>query len=206
MTWIKGGPLYEISFLLSNSENKKERLEFIFDTMNKFEFIIEIQNNTYDLVMRQREFIEFQKTPKGEVNTIDLDFQLYLKERRKGRLIIEELSRDFLKFNFIFYGSKFDASEWELKGLNSEVKKELELFFEDSFSNYNPIIGSIGYEVDILEFINTDETYPHKSYRKENLDLEQIKKDFYESKEFEKVYINSKFLNGNEKEILKLKK
>lgn len=206
MTWIKGGPLYEISFLLPNSGNKKERLGFIFNTMNKFEFMIEFQNTTYDLVMRQREFIEFHKTPKGELNVIDFDFQLYLKERRKGRLIIEELSDELLKLNFIFYGSELDADEWGLKGLNLEIKNELELFFEDSFSKYQPIIGTIGYENDVLEFINTDKTYPDNSYNKENINIKQIRREFSGSKEFDKVYINTEFLNGKDNEIMKLKK
>lgn len=204
MTWLKGGPLYELSFLLPNSTNKEERLTFIFNSMNLFDTIIEFQNNTEDLVLQQRAFIEFEASEDNSVNSIDLDCRIFFNPQRKGRLVIEELSEEFLKLNLSFFGSEYDAEEWHQKGLTQPIKDQLYHLFNNSFSIYEPLIGSIGYEVDVLEFFDTITTCPDKAYNRTNLNLKKISNIFEANTEFEVVFVNEKLITGENSSIMKL--
>ena len=174
MTWLQGGPYYEISFLLKNSEDKGKLLRSIISKINS-QLAIELNHSIKELASRVLAFEQGEKDGLIIRRNIELDAITQISGTRKHRLFISELSEELIKLNFWFYGSLYDAKEWNQKGIRSIDKPAFIQFFKSAKVVLEPILGTIAYEEDCEELFMTDILSPNKYFSIKNLNINSIK-------------------------------
>lgn len=195
MNRLQGGPFYELSFLIKNQVDKESLVKQVFfDLSKKRNF--KIHHTKEELAERVQLFVEGENEDNYPLRSLDIDAQIDISGSRKLRLFIAELSDELLKINFWFFGSLYDANEWNQIGLKESDKPEFRLFFEEAKEILEPILGTIAYEEDCSVLFDSEYTYPNKYYKIENLTLEKIKERIYRIvNEFEYCWINGNALN-----------
>jgi hypothetical protein len=167
---LRGGPFLEVSFLLTTGEESRvEFLEHFLATLRlitiPFSFVHTEQNS---VVMTQ--FQEGYPYDGGDPNSIIIhkaEFSLIISfpEERKSRLYVEEIASHTLQFDFAFYGSGFDAPEWNQGGISPGDESKFLNFFEELYRVYSFPLGAIGYEVDCLFLFPEHENWPSEIFQ-----------------------------------------
>ncbi len=198
MTWLQGGPYYELSFLIQNSVDKAQLINNLMILVNGIE-LVQIITSEDEIERKKDEFINGYVYDGIIYRVLDLNTKVDVAGMRKSRLHVQELSKELVQLNFWFYGSEFDAEEWNQKGLKEGDKPEFRLLFNSLKKKIKPILGTIAYEEDCSGLFNTNNSSPHSDYSLAKLKLNEIK-ERVESYSFEHCWINSKQI-GNEKQI-----
>lgn len=195
MNRLQGGPFYELSFLIKNQVDKENLVkQILFNFSKKRNFIA--HHAKEELTERLRLFVEGENEGNYLLRSFDIDTQIDISGSRKLRLFIAELSDELLKINFWFYGSPYDAKEWNQIGLKESDKPEFILFFKEAKEILEPILGTIAYEEDCTALFDSEYTYPNEYYKIKNLTLEKIKQRIYRTvNEFDYCWINGNALN-----------
>jgi len=190
MIRLQGGPYYELSFLARNQEDKKGVVENILSKLiQKTQF--KVINDKEALIERIKLFVDGEQHEGDVVRSLDIDTQIEISGERKSRLFIAELSDELLKINFWFYGSQYDAIEWDQIGLKEIDKPGFRKFFDDVKEVLNPMLGTIAYEEDCSALFDSDYTWPNNYFKIKNLSLEKINKRLHRNvNEFEYCWIN----------------
>lgn len=198
MDRLQGGPYYELSFLIRNQVDKESLVENILSNLNqKTKF--NILNPKEDLHRKIRFFVAGEEGGGKFFRSFDIDTLIEISGNRKSRLFICELSDELLKINFWFYGSQYDAIEWNQIGLKESDKPEFRKFFWQAKGILDPILGTIAYEEDCSELFESAHNWPNDCYKVENLSIKTIKERLHRNKnEFEFCWIKGSQFNLDE--------
>ncbi|WP_271766696.1 hypothetical protein [Aquimarina algiphila] len=198
MNWLQGGPFYELSFLIKNSRNKVKLINDLVLLFNKID-VIEFVEPEKIIKSKIESYIQKHETIGLIRRVFDTNTKINVAGMRKSRLHIQELSEELVKINFWFYGSTFDADEWNQVGLKLKDKPKFKLLFNVLKIKINPILGTIAYEEDCSGLFNTSQSPKSSDYSLNKLKLNEMK-ELVRLNGFEYCWINSEQF-GNEKEI-----
>lgn len=198
MTWLKGGPYYELSILIRNIVPKVRLLTHILKELNHLDFPYKIIDSETEVAKK----VDLYEIGERDDNLIrrefDIDAEFEISGKRKARIFIAELSNDLIKANFLFFGGEQDEGEWNQIGIKNEDKSEFRRFFDSIIKKFNPILGTIGYEVDCIELFELNETYPNVKYTINELSIDKIQRRINKSNyEFEYCWVNGNEFNEN---------
>lgn len=173
MNWLQGGPYYELSFLINNSEDKESLLRTILSFLKK-ESTFYVINSNEELENKIGEYVRGYIDEDVIQRNLDINSILQISGLRKSRLNISELSEELVKVNFWFYGSIYNVKEWNQKGLQKNDKPVFKEFFKSMRKLLNPLLGTIAYEKDCQDLFLTEELSPNKIYSIRNLSIKNI--------------------------------
>ena len=165
MTWLQGGPFLEVSFLI-----ELQSIQEILDALSEMK--VEIVDDDIDekIAAFNRGYLIDDENPQSNtMHTLNARLYVYLSRKRKASLHINQVSSNALMMNFVFYGSEFDALEWEQVGIAADEMEQFTKFLAELFAVYHFKVGGIAFEQDILSIFNCDEIYPDECYRMENV-------------------------------------
>jgi hypothetical protein len=132
----------------------------------------------------------FDETLGIKNHSMQIPLYISLAGRRKSLLRIDRISSNALMICFDFYGSVFDSSEWNQKGIRKEDYPEFEFFMKKLFYLFDYKVGCLAFENYIVGLFDCDAYYPCDFYLFENLNLQSVLKC---CKEFEVILWNEKF-------------
>ncbi|RID87703.1 hypothetical protein D1953_04905 [Peribacillus asahii] len=165
--WLQGGPFLEVSFLLELKEAKTKGIQDIINKLSKVTNKIEIVDKNIDEIIDffERGYTYDEEDPESIcLHSLKLRLYVYLSKKRKTTLQIEKVSSNALMVNFWFFGSLFDAPEWDQIGIKEDEITDFTDFLMELFSVYKYKVGGIAIEEDILDLFDCNETYPNECY------------------------------------------
>ncbi|TDK61773.1 hypothetical protein E2K98_12855 [Bacillus salipaludis] len=156
-------------------ELKEKKTKSIRDIINKFSTVtnkIEIVDRNVNEIIDA--FEAGYPTDESDLNlfyihSLKLRIYVYLSRKRKATLQIEKVSSNALMVNFWFFGSIFDAQEWDQIGIKEEEFTDFSNFLEELYHVYQFKVGGIAFEEDVLNLFSCNETYPNECYRFEKV-------------------------------------
>ncbi|NRG45370.1 hypothetical protein HRF87_11420 [Bacillus sp. CRN 9] len=169
--WLNGGPFLEVSFLMKFNGQRKKTIRDILNKLSKVNKTIEIVDHDIDGSIDS--FESGYLFDEGVYHhSLRLDLYVYLARRRKAILQVEIVSSNAIMVDFWFYGSSFDAPEWNQVGIKKDEMIDFTHFLVELYLIYEFKVGGIAVEHDILELFRCNETYPNEGYRYENASLD----------------------------------
>lgn len=194
MTWLQGGPYYELSFLVRTPDRKEVFLSEFLEKLTHSGWSFRL-NAGKDEVENMIHVFENGVLDNGvNLHFFNPDISLDIAGTRKSRLFVAVISNELAMVNFWFYGSIWDAPEWDQPGIKPNDKDVFKRFFEHIFEILKPIAGTMGYEVDCSDLFDTQVTYPDDFYAVESLSPEGIKKRIDQTiNAFEYCRINAQY-------------
>jgi hypothetical protein len=171
MEWLKGGPFLEVSFLLEYKDDKTNAIKEIIKKVSYFNNKIEIVSSNLDEIIGNFEkgYLYNEEEPLSRRHSLFLNLYVYLPRKRKAVLHIEIVSSNSILVDFWFYGSEFDAIEWNQIGVKAEEYIDFVNFLIELFKIYEFKVGGIIYENDVTDFFELEEIFPNEGYRFENI-------------------------------------
>ncbi len=155
---IQGGPLLEVSFLLQTYRDaplsRFQLVDNFFQKLNSLRISHEIVAD--ELEVRFQQFHDGYPSDENDpeapfVHHIIVPFRFFFPESRKANLYIDELGPQNFLVSFTFYGSKFDAPEWDQRSvLKKDVKKFVRLL-QELFILFRFPLGCVAYESDCTD-------------------------------------------------------
>lgn len=170
--WLKGGPFFEVSFLVELKENKKQTIQGIIDRLSTLTNRVEIVDENVDEMIDSfdRGYPFDMEAPQSIIlHSIELRGYVHLSRKRKALLCFEVVSPDSLLVDICFYGAKDDVPEWNQLGIKSEESADFTDFLKELYRVYKFKVGTISMLGSILELFGCEELYPNNCYRYENL-------------------------------------
>lgn len=128
MNWLQGGPYYELSFLVRNKKNKESLLDEILESLTN-RVNVKIVDSSNQLNEKVDSFVKGYEDEGIIRRSIDINSEIQIEGNRKSRIFIEELSEELMKLNFWFYGSEYDAEEWNQIGIKENQKPKFRELF-----------------------------------------------------------------------------
>ncbi|PEC48163.1 hypothetical protein [Bacillus sp. AFS096315] len=180
--WLQGGPFLEVSFLLELKKKKKETIQEIIFNLSKVRNRIEIYDKNVEEIIDffDRGYPFDEKDPQSiYMHSLRLRLYVYLSRKRKATLQIELVSSNAIIVNFWFYGSNFDAMEWDQIGIENEEITDFTNFLKELYFVYEFKIGGMAIEEDVISLFGFDEAYPNECYRYENISPDRFLQDTY---------------------------
>jgi len=187
LTWLQGGPFFELSFII-------EDVEPLHQTVIRL-----VNSSTIKIVLHNPpEFIEefydgypFDEDKPEEriVNQISLNLTVHFNRTRQSLLFVERINTNLLCFSLCFYGSEIDASEWQQLGIRQSEHNEFYSLLREFYNEFHFIIGGSAIEEDAKAFFDTNECWPDSSYSIENITAESVNNSM---SIFNQVIVNKK--------------
>lgn len=189
--WLQGGPFLEVSFLLELKEQKTKAIQDIINRLSTITSVEIIDDNIEELIdLFDKGYPYDEEDPQTNYNhSLILRLYVYLSKKRKATLQIEMVSSNAIMVDFWFFGSEFDAPEWDQLGIKKEEITDFSNFLEELYSIFEFKIGAVAIEADVLQLFGMDERYPNECYRYENLSPNHL---FRESPGFIDIIWNEK--------------
>lgn len=179
MSWLKGGPFLEVSFLHILNEGREnlvqeltEKLKASFD-----HFEIAIDSNILQGLISQFDtgYPFDEKAPDSYlIHSIQIPIYLTIEGRRKSVLSLEQVSDSLIVVDFWFFGSEWDAPEWDQIGIKDFQIEGFKKFLKDLYNTIQFPFGMIEVENDVKGIFDTDAGWPHESYNLENINEKWI--------------------------------
>jgi len=205
MNWLQGGPFYELSFLKSNSEDKAKLLKTTLEELSRIP-TLKFESSTNEIEKGISEYSKGKKEGELIFRYFEIKVMAECSGQRKLRLNISELSKELVKVNFWFYGSIYDADEWNQKGIREDDKPAFRQLFKQIQINLKPILGTIAYEEDCEEIFVTEILAPNDYFSTKNLNLEKIKERLEQNvNEYEYFWLNKGEIGNMEELQIELK-
>lgn len=173
MSWLSGGPFFELSLLISNVNEKEIWVR---------NFLSQLQNLSIKVILNDS---------LSDIETIDSDGNLkinawlHIGGSRKTTIHFYELSKDLFVVGFYLLGDAFSA-----KPIQKKDYRKFQHFLTLLFGICNADIAIIAWEQDV-SFIFADNQFLLK-----NISIPQLITDFPQS--YFEYMIISKNLTGNE--------
>jgi hypothetical protein len=167
MTWLQGGPFLEISLITEDVEIKN-----LITKISRLKSISIIEENIEKKINQFETGYLFDEEDSNSrrMHTIRLNIFVEVLGKRKSLLFIERVAEKTLLLNFCFFGSEFDAPEWEQKGIQEGEYHHFVSFLSELLKYLKGIAGAVAIEKDILELISENNTRPDNvfSYKEIN--------------------------------------
>lgn len=167
LAWLQGGPFLEVSFIINLNDEKKEVTKEIMKELSNLDHQIEVVDaNLVELIDSFDKGYPFDIEDPHTVYIHSMQVKLYVNVagRRKVTLQIEQVSSNALLVNFWFFGSIFDAPEWDQIGIKGDDLPFFNNFLIDLYNNFQFKVGGIAIEEDILDLFDCDEARPNECY------------------------------------------
>jgi len=194
MTWLQGGPYYELSILVRTPERKGVFLNDLLDNLAHSDWSFQLNEGDEKIRELIRIFEKGESDNGVDLHFFDLDTSLEIAGFRKSRLFVAVLSSKLMMINFWFFGGYWDVPEWNQPGIKQEDKPAFKRFFEYIFEVLKPVIGTMAYEEDCTDFFETQAPYPDEIYAIEHLSLQNIKKRINQTRNtFEYCLVNAQY-------------
>jgi len=176
--WLQGGPFLEVSFLYQLKEDKLITIKDIIKKLSESNIKIQIVNRNIDEIIGNFEqgYLYDEDDPLSRKHSLFLYLYVNLPRKRKAVMHVEEISSNSFLVDFWFFGSEFDAIEWDQIGVKKEEYIDFVYFLIELFKLYEFKVGAIMYENDVTHFFGVDETFPNEAYRFENLSPDFLQK------------------------------
>jgi hypothetical protein len=179
MTWLQGGPFLEVSFLMMHSI---DRLLFITNVLTKlktFKPTVEIAISEKELKEMIEEFNIGYPDDVDDPNSkfyyqTQIPVFVDIAEKRKSILSLRQVSTKFIAVDFWFYGSKWDAPEWNQHGITESQLPAFKLFLDSLYDAFQFPIGTLGFENSVTDIFDTSEGWPNEVYNLERINMRSV--------------------------------
>ncbi|SFB06193.1 Protein of unknown function [Cohnella sp. OV330] len=168
MTWLRGGPFLELSFIIK----EPARIEDIFSELEKTTVKIEV-HVTPELVQQYYKGYPYDEKASNSVmiHKATISLTVHTTRQRNALLLVEKISSELISFSMCFFGSAFDAPEWNQPGIMDEEVDEFVSLLISLHKEIKFSLGCLAYEEDIKGLFDTEEVYPSEKYVISNLNI-----------------------------------
>lgn len=173
MERIKGGPFIEISFSISDNKEIKFIVEYIFKNIEKCMTNFKFEENDYSISYES--FISgTEYDDELTYHAFEMVFTAEIGRERKGILFINKVEDSTYVVNLAFYGSEWDAPEWNQIGIMICERNYFDNLFRKLYDCFRFSIGCIAYEEDVLSLWNCDEIWPNSKFSFQYLEAKEF--------------------------------
>jgi|SRR5688572_3651266 len=196
MTWLQGGPFLEISFLLMLDSDRKSFLDFILTKLKTVKPTVELATTITELKEKISEFTigyaDDDKDPNSKFY-YQTQIPVYVDTdgKRKSILSLRQISNKLIAVDFWFFGSEWDAPEWNQKGITEKQLPIFKDFLNNLFDTFDFILGTMGYENSVTQLFDTNEPWPNDTYSLDNINKQSFQVDHY----FALIVANKKYID-----------
>ncbi|PSL36347.1 hypothetical protein B0H99_107168 [Planomicrobium soli] len=177
LNWLQGGPFLEVSFLCEFREERKEIIQSLASKLSDLAIPVNIVDpNIEELIAAFEAGYLYDESDPNSLIIHSLEFKLEadISGKRKAILHAEQLSSNTLLVDFRFFGSQFDAPEWNQSGIKNEDLPCFIDFLITLYEKFEFIAGGIALDEDVRELFDCMETTPSECYRFEKLSAPAI--------------------------------
>ena len=184
MTWLQGGPFVEISFLLTLDTDRQALIEAVLTKLKSFSPTLEIAINEKEAKQKIEEFHNGypynEKNSKSIVyHATQIPIYMDIDGKRKSTLAFEQVSSRLVEVDFWFFGSEWDAPEWNQKGITEDQIPYFKKVLHNLFDTFDFILGTLGYEVSTTDLFDTRDGWPSEKYNLDNIKSRAFHGDDY---------------------------
>lgn len=184
MTWLQGGPFFEISFLLTLDTDRQTFVETILTKLKSFSPTVQIAATGKEIKEKVKEFHNGYRDNEQDPSSMvyhSTQIPIYMKiyGKRKSILAFEQVSSRLIEVNFWFFGSELDAPEWNQKGITETQIPDFKNVLHNLFDTFDFILGTIGYEVSTTDLFDTEDGWPSEKYNLNNIKRPALNGDNY---------------------------
>ncbi|WKA54419.1 hypothetical protein [Planococcus shixiaomingii] len=183
--WLQGGPFLEVSFLWELKEDRTQAIYTLIRKLSALSTSISIVDVNVEKLIEAFEtgYPYDEEDPLSPVvHSLELKLVADIAGTRKAILQVEQLSANALLVDFWFFGSRFDALQWDQIGIKNKDLAAFTDFLADLYSSFGFKVGGIALEKDIRELFDCDEPSPSPCYQFENLSPDsslEMEPDFF---------------------------
>ena len=185
MSWLKGGPFLEVSFLVVlETVDKQSFVDNLFNRLKSFTPTIELAICENDMQEKLSEFYtgypDDEADPDSKVyHQAQIPLYVDIDGKRKSILSLRQISHKLIVVDFWFYGAESDARKWDQKGIAQGQVHLFKDMLHRLYDTFHFAIGTVGYENSVTDIFQTSETWPHESYSLDNIDTNSVQVDDY---------------------------
>jgi len=196
MTWLQGGPFLEISFLLTLDLDRQSFIDNILTKLKSFKPTVDFVTTETELKEKITEFNIGNPDDDKDANSkvyhqTQIPIYVDTDVKRKSILSLRQISDKLVVVDFWFFGSEFDAPEWNQVGLTNEQLPIFKDLLNKLFDTFDFVIGTVGYEVSVTDLFDTGDTWPNEKYNLDNIKRQSLQIDNY----FSLIVANKKHID-----------
>ena len=158
MSWITGGPFYELSLLIFNNIDRKAFLHSIIDQLSKSNYAVEVVEHDSEIELKIAAYAKGEPFKNKIIRNAKFNLWVKVAGKRRAILFIAELSDELIKINFWFYG---ENKAVDPKGISKKDQLIFRLFLIHLIKIYQPLAAVIGYLKDIEALFELKDGYPN---------------------------------------------
>ncbi|MFD0675216.1 hypothetical protein [Cohnella sp. GCM10027633] len=161
MSWLQGGPFLDVSLIIEEI-NIKKLIQMItsVNCVTIYDENIEYKTTNFEVGY----IYDDQDENTRKIHTLDLNLIVNVQGTRKSILHIERIAEKTVLIDFWFFGSEFDAPEWEQQGIRDEDYHYFLDFLSLLLEELKGIVGSVAIEDDVTVLISQDHVRPNKVF------------------------------------------
>jgi hypothetical protein len=196
MTWLQGGPFLEISFLLTLELDRQSFVDSILTKLKSVNPTVELATTVNDLKEKISEFdIGYaydDKDPNSKfIHQAQIPVYVDTDGKRKSILSLRQISDKLVAVDFWFFGSEWDAPEWNQVGITERHLPIFKDFLNSLFDTFDFIVGTMAYENSVTDLFATGDTWPNDKYSLDNINKQSFQVDHY----FLIIIANKKYID-----------
>jgi hypothetical protein len=176
---LLGGPFLEVSFLLDmGAESRAQLLERVLSALESLSVPVTfVHADQYPNIISQ--YAKDDPYVPGDHDLLvigEAQFPLivHFPEKRKALLHVHEVATRTVQVLFSFYGSSFDAPEWDQRGISPDDKSKFLDLLEELLRVFRSSLGVIGYEEDCLSLFPDRLAWPNEAYQVARFDPDKM--------------------------------
>ena len=179
MNWLQGGPFLEISFLLTLELDRQSFADNILTKLKSFKPTVDLATTEEELKEKITEFDigypdDDQDTNSKVYHQTQIPIYVDTDVKRKSVLSLRQVSNKLVAVDFWFFGSEWDAPEWNQVGITNEQLPIFKDFLNKLFETFDFVIGTVGYEVSVTDLFDTGDTWPNENYNLDNINKQSL--------------------------------
>ncbi|OAS21566.1 hypothetical protein [Paenibacillus oryzisoli] len=168
MRWLQGGPFLELSFIF----NEPTKIEKVITNLNNTNIKIEVHNSPEYIQQFYEGYLFDENDPQSVmIHRVEINLTVKTTRQRRALLFVEKISSGLLSFSMCFFGSEYNAPEWNQTGIRDD---ELDEFIRLLISLYKELkfsVGGLAFEEDMKGLFDVNEAWPNEKYNFANLNF-----------------------------------
>ena len=196
MTWLQGGPFLEISFLLTLDLDRQTFVDNVLTKLKSFKPTVDFATTETELKEKISEFNIGNPYDDKDPNTkvfhqTQIPIYVDTDVKRKAILSLRQVSDKLVAVDFWFFGSEWDAPEWNQVGITTEQLPIFKDFLNKLFDTFDFVIGTMGFENSVTDLFDTGDFWPSETYTIDNINRQSLQVDNY----FSLIVANKKHID-----------
>jgi hypothetical protein len=183
MAWLQGGPFLEVSCILTLEKDRKSLVGDILTKLKSFspavEFAEEESLVSEKIIAFNNGYAYDSKNPDVFIHEARIPVTIDTDGKRKAILSLSQLSETLMEMDFWFFGSVWDVPGWNQRGIKENELPIFHNLLDTLFDTFGFAIGTVGYEVSVINLFDTGEAYPNEKYNLNNLARQLMQTDHY---------------------------